>query len=257
MLRSPVVVGNWKMHGGCAFIEDFFAKFGNSDLATEVAVLLPYIYLQQAQNMLKGSKIKWGAQNISEHGSGAYTGEISASMLQDFSCTYTLVGHSERRTLYNEANLTVASKFFMALKSGIKPILCVGESLDARENDDTFTVIESQCRAVFEHDDFPEYCSQGFLIAYEPVWSIGTGKVPSTDQVQDVHEFIRGTLGKFNNEIAKRTRILYGGSLNPGNCKNIFNCPDVDGGLVGGASLDPSTFREVVELCNKSYLQYM
>ncbi|MBT4803907.1 MAG: triose-phosphate isomerase [Legionellales bacterium] len=257
MSRSPVVVGNWKMHGSNAFIEGFFNKFSASDLATEVAVLPPFVYLQLAQNMLGSTKVKLGAQNISEHHSGAFTGETSSTMLQDFACEYVLVGHSERRTLYNENNLEVANKFFAALKSGIKPILCVGETLGARENNETFKVIESQCNAIFKHDDFNEYCTQEFLIAYEPVWAIGTGKVPGIDQIQDVHRFIRSSLAKFNNEIAKSTRILYGGSLNSGNCKNIFNCPDVDGGLVGGASLDPSTFREVVELCNKSYLQYM
>ena len=253
MRRHPLVIGNWKMHGSQSFIEDFVGKLQVGSGSTEVALAVPYPYLSQLQVLARHREISVAAQQVSSHAEGAYTGEVSAGMLGEFGCQYVLVGHSECRSYHGETDADVTAKFAAVMKAGMRPVLCVGESLLAREAGKAIQVILAQCDAV---------CSTTepvgeFVIAYEPVWAIGTGKIPTVEEVQAVHEAIRNGLEKVHNEIAKRTRILYGGSVKPSNCAELFAAADVDGGLVGGASLQPAVFSEVIEICNKSCLSYM
>ena len=248
-MKKPAVIANWKMNGSCDFVTNYFANFNYEAEGVDVVFMIPFVYLPIARENIP-SFVSIGAQNISQYQEGAFTGEISGSMLKDFQCNHVLVGHSERRSLYLEDNVAVADKFFAACDTSIIPILCVGESLKDRESDDAFRVIKSQCLAILQHEKFlPEL---DFLIAYEPVWAIGTGKVATADEVQEIHSFIRGLLDEVDSDLASRTRILYGGSLKPENAFEIFNCNDVNGGLVGGASLKPDDFKEVIDICNKS-----
>jgi len=258
MARIPMVAGNWKMNGSVDFTREFLGQLtttAGEENAVETLLLLPYLYLQTAQQLLNSSNVAWGAQNVSEYAEGAYTGEISGNMLRDFACSYVLVGHSERRSTYLETNSQVAAKFFQAINTGIKPILCVGETLEDRNNATTFNVIEQQLHAVFENSQFKNCMGSGFIIAYEPVWAIGTGKVATPEQVQEIHAFIRQILAKYDNNVANVTRILYGGSVKPENAMEIFKQKDIDGGLVGGASLHSDIFREVISICNRFCLQ--
>lgn len=248
MSRSPLVVGNWKMHGSQGFIKDFFANFQCDPGRVNVAIVPPYIYLPLLQTYAANIRVQWGAQNVSAQQQGAYTGEVSVSMLQDFQCQYVLVGHSERRCLYGETDADVREKCKVALQAGLQPIVCVGESWAAREAGEAVAVITAQCEVVLSGIELTDH----LIFAYEPVWAIGTGKVPTVEQVQTVHAAIRRTVEKYDNEIAKRMRILYGGSVKPSNCSDLFSAPDVDGGLIGGASLQPHVFKEVIEICNKS-----
>ena len=167
----------------------------------------------------------------------------------DMGCSYVLVGHSERRQMYGEDNAIVAAKFFASQEAGLVPVLCVGESEDDRDSGREYEVIRSQLNAVLDNKNFDH--DKGFIVAYEPIWAIGTGKVASSDDVQKIHSFIRNILTEVDANLASITRILYGGSLKPGNAESIFKCADVDGGLVGGASLDPKIFKEVIDICNK------
>jgi triosephosphate isomerase (TIM) len=230
MARSRLVAGNWKMHGSRASIAallDALVKENRS----HSAVCVPFPYLAQVAERLRGSAIAWGAQNVSEHAQGAYTGEVSAAMLKEFGCRYAIVGHSERRQLYGETDAQVAAKFAAARSAGITPILCVGETLQEREASRTEQVVGRQLAAVkFE----------GGVLAYEPVWAIGTGRNATPEQVQAVHAFLRKRVGP-------DTPILYGGSVKPQNAPAIFAMPDVDGGLIGGASLVANDFLEIVK----------
>lgn len=248
MPRKPLVIGNWKMNGSQSFTMDYIRDFTLPVGDTEVALAVPYPYLA----LLQREGVGGAAQDVSAHQEGAYTGEVSASMLHDLGCQYVLVGHSERRSYHGESDQEVTRKFARVIQAGMQPVLCVGESLAARESGDAIEVILAQCEAVWSvlepHDNF--------VVAYEPVWAIGTGKVPTVAEVQAVHQAIRGSLEKVHNEIAKRTRILYGGSVKPANCGDLFAAADVDGGLIGGASLQPSIFSEVIKICNKSCLSY-
>lgn len=245
-MRRKLVAGNWKMHGGLArnrdLLDSLIKGIGGGGKA-DCAVCVPFPYLAQAQELLKGTAIAWGAQNCSEHVQGAYTGEVSAAMLADFGCRYAIVGHSERRSLYGERNETVAAKFVAAVEGGLTPILCLGETLEQREQGVTEQVIAAQFDAVMQAAGV-----QGFaraVIAYEPVWAIGTGRTASPQQAQDVHAFIRGRLASSDAALAQRMQILYGGSVKPQNAAELFGMADIDGGLIGGASLVAQDFLAI------------
>jgi len=245
-MRQPLVAGNWKLNGNKQSIEKLLQGVlgGMRDVKkAEVAVCAPYIYIPQVADMLKNSTVSYGSQNISEYESGAYTGEISATMLQEFGCKYAIVGHSERRSIYGETDEQVANKFVASQKAGIRPILCVGELLEEREAGETESVVARQLDAVVDKAGIEAF--KDAVIAYEPVWAIGTGKTASPDQAQDVHAFIRQRLAKQSAEIAATVQILYGGSVKPDNAESLFAQADIDGGLIGGASLDAAGFLAI------------
>lgn len=242
-MRSKLVAGNWKMHGGTVQNRDLLAAIlaGTEGLErADVAVCVPFPYLSQVQAMLQRTHVAWGAQNVSQHDKGAYTGEVSAAMLTDFGCRYVIVGHSERRALYGEDSHTVALKFKAAQAAGLTPVLCIGETLDQREAGITEQVVAEQLDAVTGLMSIPAMA--GSVLAYEPVWAIGTGKTASPDQAQDVHAFIRSRIAARSPEVAVNLQILYGGSVKANNAAELFAMPDIDGGLVGGASLVADEF---------------
>jgi triosephosphate isomerase len=245
-MRQPLVAGNWKMNGNLAGIKDLIAGIlqgiGSVGMA-EVAVCPPFVYLQTVAELLKGSPVAWGAQNLSDRGPGAFTGEIAGSMLSDFGCRYAIVGHSERRSLYGEDDAQVAAKFAAARKAGIKPILCVGETLEERETGVTEQVVARQLKAVLDMQGIGAFAEA--VIAYEPVWAIGTGKTATPAQAQAVHAFIRGLLAGQDANIAALTRILYGGSMKGSNAAELLANEDIDGGLIGGASLQAEEFLTI------------
>ncbi|MBC7945293.1 MAG: triose-phosphate isomerase, partial [Burkholderiales bacterium] len=237
-MRQKLVAGNWKMHGNLGQNRSLLEAVGRGvDKFPEVccAVLVPYPYLAQIQESLQSTRLQWGAQNVSEHASGAYTGEVSAQMLRDFGCQFAIVGHSERRALYGEDSDTVARKFKAARADGLTPILCVGESLSERESDLTEDVVGAQLDSVLK--DCGVAALAEAVVAYEPVWAIGTGKTASPAQAQAVHAFIRNRIAGEDNAIAAELKIVYGGSVKAANAKELFAMPDIDGGLIGGASL--------------------
>jgi triosephosphate isomerase len=247
-MRRPIVAGNWKMHGSrgetARLIEDLLVGCPESPQAACV-ICPPFVYLYEAWRLLRDSALSLGAQDVCADTHGAFTGEISAAMLKDVGCEYVIVGHSERRLLYRESDQLVARKFATAHARGLVPILCVGEQLADREADRTREVIARQLDAVLE------LCGAGALgegvIAYEPVWAIGTGRNATPDQAQEVHAFIRARIGERDAKIAAATRILYGGSVKAGNAAELFAMPDVDGGLVGGASLKADEFLAILD----------
>jgi len=242
-MRKKMVVGNWKMHGNLLENKQLLDEliFGLNELHEDlVAVCVPYLYLPSVQNQLQNSSIAWGAQNVSQFKKGAYTGEVSASMLSDFRCQYVIVGHSERRILFDEDNNVVAEKFVAAQNAGITPILCVGETLEQREANNTEQVIEQQLMSVINLAGIESLNKA--VIAYEPVWAIGTGVTASPEQAQDVHAFIREGLARQNLNVANQVTILYGGSVKGNNASELFAMPDIDGGLIGGASLIANDF---------------
>lgn len=209
----------------------------------ECAVCVPYPYLAQTQALLRDTPIAWGAQNMSAHEKGAYTGEVSAGMLLDFGCRYVIVGHSERRALYGEDDATVAAKYAAAQKAGLTPILCVGETLQERETDITEQVVARQLDAVIQLVGVESL--KRAVVAYEPVWAIGTGKTASPDQAQAVHAFIRGKIAALDPNVAAGLVIQYGGSVKGANAVELFAMPDIDGGLIGGAALDANEFLAI------------
>ena len=251
-MRKKLVAGNWKMHGSLldndtllnALIKGI-AVLGNE---ANCAVCVPYPYLAMVQSKLQGTNIKWGAQNVSQHEKGAYTGEVSAVMLNDFNCTYVIVGHSERRMLYGESNQVVAEKFLTAQKHKLVPILCVGETLEQRDSDTTEQIIEEQVNAVLALAGVDSLSNA--VIAYEPVWAIGTGKTATPQQAQDIHHFIRQSIAKQNAEVAAGVTVLYGGSVKANNAAELFAMPDIDGGLIGGASLIADDF---IAICKAAH----
>ncbi|MDQ2695842.1 MAG: triose-phosphate isomerase [Pseudomonadota bacterium] len=247
-MRSRLVAGNWKMNGSLASVRALAAavRDGSGALAgVEVAVFPPFVYLPEVSRLLAATAVRWGAQNLSEQASGAYTGEVAASMLRDFDCTYVLVGHSERRTLYGETDAVVAKKFAAARSAGLKPMLCIGETLEERERGVTEEVVARQLDAVIDAQGVGALADA--VIAYEPVWAIGTGRTASPDQAQAVHAFIRGYLRERSGTIADSALILYGGSVKSSNAAELFAMADIDGGLVGGASLDAAEFLGIVK----------
>jgi triosephosphate isomerase len=252
-MRQPLVAGNWKMNGSKAGVAELLSgiKAGMGDISkTEVAVCPPYVFLPMVESELAGTAVRWGAQNLSTEKAGAFTGEVAASMLTDFGCTYAIVGHSERRTLYGEDDATVAKKFAVARAAGLKPILCVGETLEEREQGVTEQVVARQLDAVIELEGVAALADG--VIAYEPVWAIGTGKTASPEQAQDVHAFIRGRVAEKSAEVAAGVRILYGGSMKPDNAVELMAKPDIDGGLIGGAALKASDFLGICKAADAS-----
>ncbi|MXS79234.1 triosephosphate isomerase [Nitrosomonas eutropha] len=246
MTRAGFVAGNWKMHGNLVQNQELLAAIvlGIPSLQNaSCAVCVPYPYLAQAQSVLKGTHVAWGGQNISQHHQGAYTGEVSAGMLTDFGCRYVIVGHSERRTLYGEDNQMVAEKFHSAQEQSLVPILCVGETLAQREANETEQVIARQLDAVIGLVGVNAIKQS--VIAYEPVWAIGTGETATPQQAQDVHAFVRNRIAAHNSEIAADIQIVYGGSVKANNASELFAMPDIDGGLIGGASLVAAEFISI------------
>jgi len=245
-MRQPVVAGNWKMHGDrarCAALIDGIVAGIDSAGPVELVVCPPAVLIPHVASRLAGVRVGLGGQNLSEHAEGAYTGEVSAAMLADAGCGWCIVGHSERRSLYGEDSDTVAAKFDAARGSGLTAIVCVGESLEERENGQTEAVIAAQLDAIVARAG-PEALAQA-VIAYEPVWAIGTGRTASPEQAQDAHRFIRERLAGWNRQVADGVRILYGGSVKPDNAGALFAGPDIDGGLIGGASLDAGQFMAI------------
>ncbi len=245
-MRRKFVAGNWKMHGSLAENQTLLSQLARGLKGSEsldIAVFATAPYLFQCKSLLASTPLNWGAQNMSQYSQGAYTGEVSAQMLQDFSCKYVIVGHSERREIFSENNSVVADKFAQALKAGVTPILCVGESLQQRESGVAEAIISEQIQAVLNVVGVSGFAHS--VIAYEPVWAIGTGKTASPEQAQEMHAAIRAQLAKENENIAANMQILYGGSVKPGNAADIFAKPDVDGALVGGASLNANDFIQI------------
>lgn len=250
-MRQPLVAGNWKMNGSLASLRTLLAEIKAGMPAVtnaEMAVCAPAIFIPEVQNILRGTGIAWGGQDISVHDAGAYTGEIAGSMLQEFGCAYVIVGHSERREYHEETNILVAKKCEAALRVNICPILCVGETLEQREKGITENIVGNQLDAVIECGG-TDLLSKA-VIAYEPVWAIGTGRTATPEQAQDVHAFIRDRIGKHSKETADAIRILYGGSMKPDNAKELLAKPDIDGGLVGGASLKAGDFLAICKAAN-------
>jgi triosephosphate isomerase len=248
-MRKKLVAGNWKMHGGLAENAALLAAIKPALNGIEAAVCVPFPYLAQAQAALAGSSIAWGAQNVSEHGKGAFTGEVSTSMLLDFGCKYVIVGHSERRSLYGESDELVASKYMAAQAAGLTPILCVGESLDERESGVTEAVVARQLDAVINAAGVGSLAKA--VVAYEPVWAIGTGKTATPAQAQAVHAFIRGKIATLDAGIANQLIIQYGGSVKAANAAELMAQPDIDGGLIGGASLVADEFIAICRAAAK------
>jgi len=247
-MRRALVAGNWKMFGSkesVASLLDGISAGAARIRATEVAVCPPFVYLAAVQGRLAGGTIAWGAQNLCRFdGTGAYTGEVSAEMLRDFDCRYVIVGHSERRTLFGEDDALVARKAVVAYQAGLQPIVCVGELLEERESGHTEAVIGRQLDALLDTEHGVEVLRNG-VIAYEPVWAIGTGRTATPEQAQDVHAFIRGRIAARDPATAQDLRILYGGSVKPGNAAELFGMIDIDGGLIGGASLNAADFLAI------------
>ena len=239
-MRKKLVAGNWKMHGSLAENAALLSALKPALAGIEAIVCVPFPYLAQAQSELAGSSIAWGAQNLSEHSKGAYTGEVSASMLRDFGCSHVIVGHSERRSLYGESDHQVAAKFIAAQAGGLVPILCVGESLEERESGITEQVVARQLDAVISAAGIGALANA--IVAYEPVWAIGTGKTASPEQAQAVHAFIRSKIAGLDAAIADGLVIQYGGSVKAANAAELLAKPDIDGGLIGGASLVADEF---------------
>jgi len=252
-MRIPLVAGNWKMHGG---LSDNAALLGAVMAGSkglqraQVAVCVPYPYLAQAQQLLGGSRVSWGAQNVSQHAKGAFTGEVSAAMLREFACTYAIVGHSERRALFGEDSNTVALKYQAAAEAGLTPILCLGETLQQREAGETERVVDAQLSAVTSRLSW-KALAKG-VIAYEPVWAIGTGKTATPDQAQAVHSYLRKRIAAEDAEVAGDLRLVYGGSVKAANAAELFAMPDIDGGLIGGASLDATEFNAICAAADRA-----
>jgi len=245
MAARPFVAGNWKMHGNRAsnavLLDGVLAGIAGLD-AVECAVCVPFPYLGEIAGRLKGTSLAWGAQNVSEHAQGAYTGEVAAGMLKELGCRYVIVGHSERRQIFRETDATIAAKFKAVQGQGMTPILCLGETLSERESGRTEEVVGRQLEAVFalaKKDQFKDA-----VVAYEPVWAIGTGRNATPEQAQAVHAFLRGKL-------PADTPILYGGSVKKDNAASLFGMPDVNGGLIGGASLVAADFVAIAAAAQK------
>lgn len=243
-MKKKLIAGNWKMNGGLSanesLVKALLAGIGSS--ACQVALCVPSVYLAQIQALLTGSTIDLGTQDLSPHESGAFTGEISGAMLKEFAVRYCIVGHSERRQYHFETDALVAEKTQRALASGITPIVCVGETLAEREAGKTEEVVKRQLAAVIHTNG---HCISEIVVAYEPVWAIGTGKTASVEQAQQVHAVLRAQLHAASNQ-AGRIHILYGGSMNASNAAQLLAQPDIDGGLVGGASLKAADFLSII-----------
>ncbi|KPY45370.1 triose-phosphate isomerase [Pseudomonas syringae] len=242
-MKTKLVIGNWKMNGqfrvNTALLADLVPTLGTMS-TVRVGICPPFPYIGQVASSCQGTTIEAGAQNLSQHEAGAYTGEVSGEMLHDLGCRYVLVGHSERRSFYHESDELVALKFDAARASNLTPVLCVGETLEQRKAGVTFDTVRAQLKAVIDRVGIGAIADG--VIAYEPVWAIGTGETASPEQAQAVHRDIRSYLADHNASVAERVDILYGGSVKADNAGVLFSQPDIDGGLIGGASLDATSF---------------
>ena len=246
-MRAKLVAANWKMNGSFATNREWLRAFVAAEVPPEVAVCAPYVYLTQVAEALRGTRASAGAQNLSAEAPGAFTGEVAAEMLVECGVRWVIVGHSERRTRQAESSSMVAAKAARAVAHGLKPIICVGETLHEREQGRTLAVITAQLAPVFDACAADELAA--CAIAYEPVWAIGTGQTATPQQAQEVHAAIRSLLSRHDPGAASQTRILYGGSVKPSNASELFAQPDIDGGLIGGASLSVSDF---VSICRSA-----
>jgi triosephosphate isomerase (TIM) len=244
-MRRSLVVGNWKMNGTKASAEELAKGIvaGLENDIADIAVCVPYVFIPDIFKILSNTRLALGAQNVADKASGAYTGEISGAMLKEYGCRYVLVGHSERRTYYGDTDDSVADRFCQAQTQDIIPVLCIGETLTEREQDKTFDVIKTQLDVVIEKVGILAF--NNAVIAYEPVWAIGTGRTATDEQAQEVHAFIRKYIAAKDQAISDKIQILYGGSAKPENAKGLFSMPDIDGGLIGGASLDAESFLKI------------
>ncbi|MGB6010948.1 MAG: triose-phosphate isomerase [Desulfobacterales bacterium] len=248
-LRRPLIAGNWKMFKtGPEAVEttDRLVKLLSTTIDVDVMIAPPFTALALVSDMLKKTPISLGAQNLFWEAEGAFTGEISASMLVSAGCRYVIVGHSERRQYFGETDETVNKKIKAAVKNDLIPVMCIGESETERESKETFSVLDRQVQKGLKGFSADEM--ETLVIAYEPIWAIGSGKTATADQAQEIHLFLRAMLGKkFGNKLAKSLRILYGGSVKPDNITDLMTMPDIDGALIGGASLEPETFSKIVQ----------
>jgi triosephosphate isomerase len=244
-MRKTIVAGNWKMNASKDSVESLVTDIlsGASDVSAEIIVCAPFPYLSQVEVLIEGSNLMLGAQNLNLNASGAFTGEVSAEMIKDFGANHVIVGHSERRSLYGETSEIVAEKTKAAIDSGLTPILCLGESLDQRESGKTESVVSEQLNKVIKMVGIEAF--NNIIIAYEPVWAIGTGMTATPEQAQAVHKFIRDLLASSSQDIAHKTAILYGGSMNASNAVELISCADIDGGLIGGAALKAEDFLQI------------
>jgi triosephosphate isomerase (TIM) len=246
-MRRKLIVGNWKMNGSLAANAALLSgiKPALAQLACDAAVCAPAPYLAQCQSELSGTAMAWGAQDVSVHESGAYTGEVAAAMLRDFGCRYVILGHSERRAYHQESDEQVACKTVRALAAGLTPIVCVGEQFEEREAGQTHAVVSRQLDAVLQAIDVSELVQ--CVIAYEPVWAIGTGKTATPEMAQEVHALLRAKLASRSAAAAMEVKILYGGSMKPDNARELLSMPDIDGGLIGGAALKAADFVAILQ----------
>jgi len=249
MTREAIVAANWKMNGDTALVNTMISGLNNVELQDNVKVVIcpgtPYLsaLVVKVKEDKLNATISIGAQNVSEHDNGAFTGEISTKMLQELSVEFVIIGHSERRCLYHETSTQAAHKVKAALNAGLTPILCIGESEAERATEQTETVLASQLQPVIDEVGIEKFID--VVIAYEPVWAIGTGKTASSEMAQETHQFIRQFLAKANENVAAKVPLLYGGSVNASNCEELFAQPDIDGGLIGGASLQVEQFKVI------------
>ncbi|MCZ4052242.1 triose-phosphate isomerase [Oxalobacter sp. OxGP1] len=250
-MARKLIVGNWKMNGSLAMNAELLEgiKAGLAGVDCDLAVCVPFPYLAQCQHALEGTGIALGAEDVSAHAVGAYTGQVSTRMLLDFDCKYAIVGHSERREYCNESDELVANKVQRALAGGLTPIVCVGESLKEKDAGLTEAVVSRQINTVLSVLEEREVCD--IVVAYEPVWAIGTGKTPTPEMVKDVHALMRELMIRKNPDAAERVRILYGGSMKPSNAEEFLKMRDIDGGLIGGAALKASDFLKIAYLASK------
>lgn len=260
-MRQKLVIGNWKLHGGLLENQGLLNRLKQDlhDLSgVDTAVCLPYVYLFQAQELLQDTQIAWGAQNVSQFTEGAFTSCISAKMVAEFGCTYTIIGHSERRALKLESNQVATKRILNALHAGLTPIFCVGEALDERDGNMAELIVRNQMlNVVYGLDDeaFALAKKLNMVIAYEPVWAIGTGEHASPEQAQRMHAFIRMMVAERDRGFAENIRILYGGSMAPNNAQSLLSMPDIDGGLLGRAALVADDFIEVCKIASDCYRQ--
>lgn len=244
MTRKKYVLGNWKMNGNHAMAAELLSALSKVTLSPEIAVFPPAIYLPETKKLLQHSKVHWGAQNICAYQDGAYTGEISARMVKELECQFTLVGHSERRQLFGESEAVIKEKLQRVFEQGMRPVLCVGETLVDRESQNTARVVLAQLQSMLDLRANLELL-QHSIVAYEPVWAIGTGLSASAEQAQEVHALLRERLKTENSQLAN-IPIIYGGSVKAANAAQFAQMPDIDGALVGGASLNAQEFIEII-----------
>ena len=244
-MRKTIVAGNWKMNASKESVNKLVMGIlsGMSNVSSEVVICAPFPYLSQVEALITHSQVRLGAQNLNTNMSGAFTGEVSADMIKDFGAQHVIVGHSERRSFYGETNTIVAEKVKAALDSDLIPLFCVGETLEQREAGETESVVAAQINTVVDLVGIDAFLN--IVVAYEPVWAIGTGVTASPEQAQKAHAFIRQLLANNNYDVAQQTPILYGGSMNAANAKELIACADIDGGLIGGASLKPEDFLQI------------